>query len=208
MCQNFSLTYITLSSPFQMAATYRQWVSVTLSATRLTLVSIVNFIFYYGTQFFKNAGIQNAFLITVATSIVNVFMTLPGLYGVERYGRRSLLLVGAAGMTICEFIVAIIGVTVSTSNLAGQRVLIAFVCIYIVSRVRHVVAFGFNRYLSGRRSLPRPGVPSLGSSLVKSSPCKYARKPFPFQQPVTGCGTSPLPMLVSGRLPFVTVERD
>jgi len=91
----------------------------------------INFIFYYGTQFFKNAGIQNAFLIIVATSIVNVFMTLPGLYGVERYGRRSLLLIGAAGMTICEFIVAIVGVTVSTTDLAGQRVLIAFVCIYI-----------------------------------------------------------------------------
>jgi len=91
----------------------------------------INFIFYYGTQFFKNAGIQNAFLISVATSIVNVFMTLPGLYGVERYGRRSLLLIGAAGMTFCEFIVAIVGVTVATTNLAGQRVLIAFVCIYI-----------------------------------------------------------------------------
>jgi hypothetical protein len=36
-------------------------------------------------------------------------------------------------MCICEFIVAIVGVTVSVENLAGQRVLIAFVCIYIVS---------------------------------------------------------------------------
>ena len=93
----------------------------------------VNFIFYYGTTFFKQSGISNAFLITVATSFVNVFMTLPGMYGVERFGRRRLLLVGAAGMSICEFIVAIIGVTISVDNLAGQRVLIAFVCIYIVS---------------------------------------------------------------------------
>jgi SP family sugar:H+ symporter-like MFS transporter len=64
-------------------------------------------------------------------------MTLPGMYGVERFGRRSLLLVGAAGMCICEFIVAIVGVTVSIDNLAGQRVLIAFVCIYIV-RCNHL----------------------------------------------------------------------
>lgn len=91
----------------------------------------INFIFYYGTQYFQNAGINQAFLITIATGIVNVFMTLPGLYGVERYGRRSLLLIGALGMTICEFIVAIVGVTIPASNLAGQRVLIAFVCIYI-----------------------------------------------------------------------------
>ncbi|EKM81722.1 hypothetical protein AGABI1DRAFT_90109 [Agaricus bisporus var. burnettii JB137-S8] len=91
----------------------------------------INFIFYYGTTFFKNSGISNSFLITIATSIVNVFMTLPGMWGVERFGRRRLLLVGAAGMSLCEFIVAIVGVTVSVDNLAGQRVLIAFVCIYI-----------------------------------------------------------------------------
>ena len=61
-------------------------------------------------------------------------MTLPGIWGVERFGRRNLLLFGAAGMCICEFIVAIVGITVSVDNLAGQRVLIAFVCIYIVSK--------------------------------------------------------------------------
>ncbi|KAL0961554.1 hypothetical protein HGRIS_006493 [Hohenbuehelia grisea] len=91
----------------------------------------INFIFYYGTTFFQRSGINNPFLITIATNVVNVFMTLPGMWGVERFGRRSLLLVGAAGMCICEFIVAIVGVTVSVNNLAGQQVLIAFVCIYI-----------------------------------------------------------------------------
>jgi MFS family permease len=98
-----------------------------LSLTR----RIVNFIFYYGTTFFQRSGISNPFLITIATSIVNVFMTLPGMWGVEKFGRRTLLLVGAAGMAICEFIVAIVGVTVSVENVAAQKVLIAFVCIYI-----------------------------------------------------------------------------
>jgi len=91
----------------------------------------INFIFYYGTTFFKNSGISDAFLINVATNVVNVGMTLPGMWGVERFGRRRLLLVGAVGMTICEFLVAIIGVTISVDNTAGQKVLIAFVCIYI-----------------------------------------------------------------------------
>ncbi|KAL0955380.1 hypothetical protein HGRIS_001628 [Hohenbuehelia grisea] len=91
----------------------------------------INFIFYYGTTFFKRSGISDPFLITIATNIVNVFMTLPGMWGVERFGRRSLLLVGAIGMCLCEFIVAIVGVTVSVENIAGQKVLIAFVCIYI-----------------------------------------------------------------------------
>jgi sugar porter (SP) family MFS transporter len=91
----------------------------------------INFIFYYGTTFFENSGIHNSFLISVATNIVNVFMTLPGMWGVERFGRRRLLLVGAAGMCVCEYLVAIVGVTISVSNTAGQKVLIAFVCIYI-----------------------------------------------------------------------------
>jgi sugar porter (SP) family MFS transporter len=91
----------------------------------------INFIFYFGTIFFQNIGISDSFLITIATGVVNVGMTLPGMWGVERYGRRRLLLIGAIGMTVCEFIVAITGVKVPTSNLAGQRVLIAFICIYI-----------------------------------------------------------------------------
>jgi len=91
----------------------------------------INFIFYYGTTFFTNAGIKNPFLISIATSTVNVGMTLPGIWGVERFGRRRLLLVGAVGMTICEFIIAIVGSTTSASNQSAQSAEVAFVCIYI-----------------------------------------------------------------------------
>ncbi|KAG9030025.1 hypothetical protein FRB95_004612 [Tulasnella sp. JGI-2019a] len=91
----------------------------------------INFIFYYGTTFFQRSGIKDPFIISVATNVVNVGMTVPGIYLVDKAGRRSLLLIGAAGMLICEYIVAIVGVAVSTDNLAAQKVLIAFVCIYI-----------------------------------------------------------------------------
>jgi len=83
------------------------------------------------TTFFQNSGIRNPFIITIATNVVNVGMTVPGILAVDRAGRRKLLLIGAAGMMICEYIVAIVGVTVSSTNIAGQHVLIAFVCIYI-----------------------------------------------------------------------------
>jgi hypothetical protein len=43
-------------------------------------------------------------------------MTIPGIWGVERFGRRRLLLVGAIGMTICEFIIAIVDSTTSSGN--------------------------------------------------------------------------------------------
>ncbi|EOD50236.1 putative mfs monosaccharide protein [Neofusicoccum parvum] len=91
----------------------------------------VNFIFYYGTSFFKNAGFQNPFTITLITSCINVASTFPGLYMVEAWGRRNLLLFGAIGMAVCQFIVAITGTVTSVTDLAAQKSMIAFVCIYI-----------------------------------------------------------------------------
>jgi len=91
----------------------------------------VNFIFYYGTKFFQNAGFNNPFIISMITSSINVASTLPGLYLVEKWGRRNLLLFGAIGMAVCQFIVAITGTVVGTSNHPAQNAMIAFVCIYI-----------------------------------------------------------------------------
>jgi SP family sugar:H+ symporter-like MFS transporter len=91
----------------------------------------VNFIFYYGTSFFKNSGISNGFTISLITSCINVASTFPGLYLVEKWGRRPLLLFGAIGMAVCQFIVAITGTAANVENLPAQRALIAFVCIYI-----------------------------------------------------------------------------
>ena len=91
----------------------------------------VNFIFYYGTKFFQNAGFTNPFIISMITSAINVASTFPGLYMVEKWGRRNLLLFGAIGMAVCQFIVAITGTVVGTHNQAAQNSMVAFVCIYI-----------------------------------------------------------------------------
>lgn len=90
----------------------------------------VNFIFYYGTSFFTNSGISNSFIVSVITSVVNVCSTFPGLYLVEKWGRRPLLLFGAVGMFVCQYIVAIVG-TADPSSQVANKVLIAFVCVYI-----------------------------------------------------------------------------
>ena len=50
---------------------------------------------------------------------------------VETWGRRPLLLFGAIGMAVSQFLVAGIGTGAGIANLAAQRALIAFVCIYI-----------------------------------------------------------------------------
>ena len=64
-------------------------------------------------------------------------MTVVGVQLIDRVGRRRLLLVGALGMCICEFIVAIVGVTAGhvdpvtqAVSATAQKVLIAFVCMY------------------------------------------------------------------------------
>ncbi|KNZ48329.1 hypothetical protein VP01_574g9 [Puccinia sorghi] len=57
---------------------------------------------YYGTTFFSNAGIKEPFLVTVATNVVNVIATIPGIWAVDKVGRRTMLICGAAMMFACE----------------------------------------------------------------------------------------------------------
>ncbi|KAI1091230.1 hexose transporter [Rostrohypoxylon terebratum] len=100
----------------------------------------INFIFYFGTSFFSNAGIQDAFVIQMITSCINVVSTIPGLWAVDKIGRRPLLLWGAIGMCGSQFLVAMLG-TLTTGqdangniivhNVAAQKAGIAFVCLYI-----------------------------------------------------------------------------
>ncbi|KAI1079379.1 general substrate transporter [Whalleya microplaca] len=90
----------------------------------------VNFVFYFGTTFFTQLGtIQNPFLISLITTLVNVCSTPISFWSIERIGRRPLLLWGALGMVICQFIVAIIGTVTSEPN--AVKAMIAFICIYI-----------------------------------------------------------------------------
>lgn len=91
----------------------------------------VNFIFYFGTTFFTQLGtIKNPFLISLITTLVNVCSTPLSFWIIERYGRRTIMIWGALGMVICQFIVAIAG-TVDGHNPNTVKAEIAFICIYI-----------------------------------------------------------------------------
>jgi sugar porter (SP) family MFS transporter len=106
----------------------------------LQQLSGINFIFYYGTKYFQNSGVSSGFVVGMITSAINVASTIPGMYAVDKWGRRPLLLFGAIGMCVSQLIVAVCG-TVSTGqhangeifvvSLAGQRAAVAFVCVYI-----------------------------------------------------------------------------
>ncbi|KAM5343301.1 hypothetical protein ACJ41O_014267 [Fusarium nematophilum] len=116
----------------------RQFTGMALQA--LQQLTGINFIFYYGTKFFQNSGVSSGFIISMITSAINVVSTVPGMYAIDKWGRRPLLLWGAVGMCVSQLIVAICG-TISTGqydngetyvkSLAGQKAAVAFVCIYI-----------------------------------------------------------------------------
>ncbi|KAK4151366.1 high-affinity glucose transporter RGT2 [Chaetomidium leptoderma] len=100
----------------------------------------INFIFYYGTKYFQNSGVSSGFVVSMITSAINVASTVPGMYAVDKWGRRPLLLFGAIGMCVSQLVVAVCG-TVSAgqhangeiyvTSMAGQKAAVAFVCIYI-----------------------------------------------------------------------------
>ncbi|PKS07151.1 hypothetical protein jhhlp_005751 [Lomentospora prolificans] len=107
----------------------------------------VNFIFYYSTPFLQSTGaIENTFLISLIFTLVNVLSTPLSFWTVERFGRRTILLYGALGMLICQFLVAIIGVTVGfnkthpdpsdpeatlANNIPAVNAQISFIAIFI-----------------------------------------------------------------------------
>lgn len=107
----------------------------------------INFIFYYSTIFLKSTGaITNSFLLSLIFTLVNVCSTPVSFYTIERFGRRTILIWGALGMLICEFIVAIVGVTVGfnhthvdpndssstlANNIAAVNAQVALIAIYV-----------------------------------------------------------------------------
>ena len=95
----------------------------------LLIIYDSNLIQVIGTSFFTARGIAAPFVTTVITDVVNVVSTLPGLYGIEKFGRRALLLWGAIGMLVCQFIVAAVGTALDTD--AANKAFVAFICIYI-----------------------------------------------------------------------------
>ncbi|KAJ4416950.1 hypothetical protein N0V85_002067 [Neurospora sp. IMI 360204] len=95
----------------------------------------INFIFYFGTTFFQQLGtISNPFFISLITTLVNVLSTPISFVAIEYLGRRFLLIYGALGMVIMQYIVAIIGTTagrVDADDPAAVRAMIAFICLNI-----------------------------------------------------------------------------
>lgn len=66
----------------------------------------INFIMYYGTTFFSGAGVSSPYIKSLILNVINAVATVPGLFVIESWGRRNLLMVGAAGMAVCQLFMA------------------------------------------------------------------------------------------------------
>ncbi len=71
----------------------------------LQQVTGINVFLYYAPEIFKKvgAGTDTALLQTITVGAVNLLFTVVAIYTVDRWGRRPLMLVGAAGMSLCLF---------------------------------------------------------------------------------------------------------
>ncbi|OAA72000.1 General substrate transporter [Akanthomyces lecanii RCEF 1005] len=98
----------------------------------------VNYFFYFGTTVFKSTGIENSYITQLILGSVNVVATIVSLWVVGKWGRRPILMIGAAWMMMCFLIYAFVGhFAIDQANPlntpAAGRVLITFSCLSIVA---------------------------------------------------------------------------
>ncbi|OSS53939.1 hypothetical protein B5807_01605 [Epicoccum nigrum] len=94
----------------------------------------VNYFFYYGATIFKSAGIEDPIQTQLILGAVNVAMTVPGLWMIERFGRRMPLVFGGLWQATWLLIFAIIGIVrPPTQYTESGIVMIVCACMFIAS---------------------------------------------------------------------------
>jgi sugar porter (SP) family MFS transporter len=100
----------------------------------------INTVIYYAPTIIKSTGLADvaSVLATVGIGVVNVLMTIVAIAVIDRVGRKPLLLVGLAGMTVS---LVILGAAFAFSGLSGiiSWVTLAGLMLYIAS---FAVSFG------------------------------------------------------------------
>lgn len=97
----------------------------------LQQVTGINAVMYYAPEIFKQtgAGTNSALMQTIFVGLINFLFTILAIWLIDKVGRKVLLLVGSAAMTIC---LAVIGIAFHTGYTSGPLVLI-FILIYVAA---------------------------------------------------------------------------
>ncbi|WP_174435793.1 sugar porter family MFS transporter [Demequina globuliformis] len=98
------------------------WVGILLSVFQQFVG--INVIFYYSTSLWQSVGFDEseAFLTSTITSVTNIVVTIVAILLVDRIGRRLLLLIGSAGMTVSLGIMAV-AFSTATLDADGEAIL-------------------------------------------------------------------------------------
>jgi len=120
------------------------WIGVLLSVFQQFVG--INVIFYYSTTLWHAVGFteNDSFIISTITSVVNILTTFIAIALVDRVGRKPLLLIGSAGMTVTLGTMAIIFATASLDAEGNPVLTGAAGPIALVAANLFVVAFGMS----------------------------------------------------------------
>ena len=108
------------------------WVGILLSVFQQFVG--INVIFYYSTTLWQAVGFDEsqAFLVSTITAVTNVAVTFIAIALIDKVGRRPLLLIGSAGMTVSLGLMAIAFTQATGSGseiqLSGAWGIVALVC--------------------------------------------------------------------------------
>ncbi|KAK6478001.1 solute carrier family 2 [Huso huso] len=86
---------------------YRQPIIIAMVLQLSQQLSGVNAIFYYSSSIFEKAGVESPVYATIGAGAVNTAFTVVSLFLVERTGRRTLHMLGLAGMAACAVIMTV-----------------------------------------------------------------------------------------------------
>uniref|UniRef100_A0A8C9U757 Solute carrier family 2 member 3a n=1 Tax=Scleropages formosus TaxID=113540 RepID=A0A8C9U757_SCLFO len=86
---------------------YRQPIVIAIMLQLSQQLSGINAVFYYSTGIFMTAGVTQPIYATIGAGAVNTLFTIVSLFLVEKAGRRTLHLLGLAGMAISALLLTI-----------------------------------------------------------------------------------------------------
>ncbi|KAL8032725.1 hypothetical protein ABFX02_13G114600 [Erythranthe guttata] len=119
---------------------YRPHLTMAIAIPFFQQFTGINVIMFYAPVLFKTIGFggEASLISAVVTGGVNVLATVVSIYGVDKWGRRFLFLVGGIQMLICQVVVAIcIGLKFGVDGNPGALpewyavVVVLFICIYV-----------------------------------------------------------------------------
>lgn len=104
---------------------YRQPIVIAIILQLSQQLSGINAVFYYSTGIFADAGVTQPIYATIGAGVVNTVFTVVSLFLVERAGRRTLHLIGLAGMAVCALLMTIALALVKTTPALSYLAIVA-----------------------------------------------------------------------------------